>query len=434
MTGMAASSPEPARIRAAIDAFLDERLQAKLDVTKDAAKQAELRASHAPASWLGDAVRRADQIQLVTHGLKYTHPDARGSSLNSQGNPVAGPHLVGSHSLHGRYEPDVVGNAAALDVYKFLRLEVDGHTLLALAIAGDPALASALSDDPAEAADWVAAFARLAQPRETPASHTLAKQVYWPLDDGGYHLLAPLFPSSLAHQIWTTISEDRFGEVAKAARAARRDRQAYPHGIREYQSLAVRKFGGTKPQNISQLNSERHGENYLLAALPPIWRSDPVRPPLRVETIFGSWFGNRRRVRLLTDALRKYLVSVRGPTRNNVLIRQNRTDWVDAIITELLQFAAELHELPAGWSAGPDCRLHSAERYWLDPYRGLTDADFAASRAAPDWRDVICERFGHWLNARLDTDQTPMGEAEFDAWRGELDGQLRHLREDLDHD
>jgi CRISPR-associated protein Csy1 len=204
--------------------------------------------------------------------------------------------------------------------------------------------------------------------------------------------------------------------------------------VHEYPDLAVRKFGGTKPQNISQLNSERRGENTLLAALPPTWQSDPARPPLRIETVFGPWLSNRRRVRLLAGGLRKYLDSVRNPARNTLEIRQNRAEWVEAIITELFQFAAELHELTPGWSADPDCRLPLEERYWLDPSRGLTDPDFAAARAAVDWREAISERFARWLNARLDTDRTPMGEAEFEAWRGELDGHLRLLREDLGHE
>ncbi|MBK1733371.1 type I-F CRISPR-associated protein Csy1 [Thiococcus pfennigii] len=428
------SSPDPRRIRAAIEAFIGERLQAKLDATKDPDRQAELRANYAPTTWIADAARRADQIQQVTHGLKYTHPDARGSSLNSPGNPVADAYLVGSHSLNGDHEPDVVGNAAALDVYKFLRLEVDGRTLLDLAQAHEPALVEALSDDPREAADWIAAFAALAESKGEPASHALTRQVYWPLEDGGYHLLAPLFPTSLAHRIWKTISEDRFGDDAKAAREARRSRLPHPHGLREYPDLAVRKFGGTKPQNISQLNSERRGENCLLAALPPTWNSDPVRPPLRVETVFGPWFGNRRRVRRLVEGLRKYLVSVRDPERNNLAIRQNRADWVDAIVAELIQFAAELHELPPGWSADPDSRLPPEECYWLDPHRVLADVDFAVARAAADWRGAICDRFGRWLNARLDTDAAPMGEVELHAWRGELDERLRLLREEIDHD
>lgn len=37
---------------------------------------------------------------------------------------------------------------------------------------------------------------------------------------------------------------------------------------REYPNLAVQKFGGTKPQNISQLNSER-GWQQLSAGLSP---------------------------------------------------------------------------------------------------------------------------------------------------------------------
>lgn len=426
--------PDPARIRAVIDGFLAECLQEKLTTKKNDDGAQALRATFQPAAWLANAAHRAGQLQQVTHGLKFTHPDARGTSLNSGGNPAAGPHLVGSDCLLGRGEPDVVGNAAALDVYKFLRLEVDGHSLLELALARDPALAAALSDDSDQAAAWLSAFAGLAEPRSKTASHALAKQVYWPLDDGGYHLLAPLFPSSLAHRVWSTIREHRFGDDAKAAREAAREHRPHPGGYREYPDLAIRKFGGTKAQNISYLNSERRGENWLLPALPPTWRSDPARPPLHLETVFGPWFGRRRRARMLTDGLRDYLRRVRDPERNNLLIRETRAEWIAAIMAELLQFAAELQAIPAGWSADPDCRLVPAERWWLDPRRALHDPDFATARAAAPWRDQISERFGNWLNARLQTEVTPMGEPEFQAWRSLLEQQLRLLREDLSDD
>lgn len=80
--------------------------------------------------------------------------------------------------------PDVVGNAAALDVYKFLNLSVGAHRILDLALAADPVLAEAFSDNAEEAHAWMAAFATLPEAKNTPL--TLAKQVYWPLGAGHY--------------------------------------------------------------------------------------------------------------------------------------------------------------------------------------------------------------------------------------------------------
>ncbi len=425
--------PDAPRIRAVIDGFLQERLKTKLDACKDDDKRQALLESHQPKTWIADAAHRVSHLQQVSHGLKYTHPDARGTSLSSQGNSVAGDALVGTHTLNSNGIPDVTGNAADLDVHKFLRLEVDGKTLLTRAIEADPALAAALTDDVEQAQSWMAAFAGLAAPRGDPTSHALAKQLYWPLDDG-YHLLSPLFPTSLVHRVWTTIRDDRFSDTAKAAREARRNKQPYPHGFREYPDFAVQNFGGTKPQNISQLNSERYGENYLLASVPPSWHSDPVQPPLNVETVFGRWFGGRPHVYQLTTILGKFLSSVQDASRNNWGIRNKRAELVDLIRDELVQFAAELHDLPPGWSSHADCRLNLEERYWLDPRRSLEDAAFAAGRASAEWRDAICGRFANWLNARLNTDQTPMGDPEHQEWRTVLDGKLRMLREELDLD
>ena len=175
-----------ARIRSTVAGFLQDRLQSKLDKLKDGDDEArqKLILDHQPAVWIADAVRRVGQIQQVTHAIKFTHPSADGSSLSSPGNPDADALLVGSHSLGAQALPDVVGNAAALDVYKFLRLAVDGRSLLERAIGRDPAFAEALSDDTAKAAEWMEAFARLPEPKGRIASHKLAKQLYWPVGDG----------------------------------------------------------------------------------------------------------------------------------------------------------------------------------------------------------------------------------------------------------
>ena len=429
-------TPPPALhgpIQNAIQAFLQERLQAKLDKLKEGQdeERRQLLATYQPETWIADAARRVGQIQQVSHALKYTHPDARGSNLYSEGNPQAGESAIGTHTLGDGKKPDVVGNAAALDVNKFLSLTVDGRSLLDLAIAHDSALSAAFSDDPETAGKWMAAFANLPQPKGKPASHTLAKQVYWPLGQGQYHLLAPLFPTSLAHTVWERLRLDRFSDASKAARQARFEQRAHPHGYCEYPDLAIQKFGGTKPQNISQLNSERYGENWLLPSLPPQWHSDPVRPPLHIESIFPRRFGNRRTVKELTQVLGKFLKSVEGEEHNNIRIRNKRAELVRYILDQLLQFAAELQELDGGWSLDPNCKLNDAEQCWLDPKRAETDPDFAAQRLRGDWQDEVCLRFGQWLNARLRTDKLPVGLPESLAWQTLLDDELRMIRLEL---
>lgn len=433
------ASPSPPgesrRIREEIERFLSEdRLQPKLDKLKAGDDEARQRLidEHRPAAWLADAVRRVGQIQLVSHAVKFTHPSADGSSLASRGNPAAPPLELGTHTLGDDWAPDVVGNAAALDVYKFLRLKVDGRTLLERAEAGDPALAAALSDDPAQAGEWLSAFAGLGRSRGRPASHKLARQIYWPVGEGQYHLLAPLFSSSLAHAAYRRINDDLFSDGAKAAREARRAGKHSERGFRDYPRLAIQSFGGSKPQNISQLNSERRGENYLLPSLPPVWKSAEVKPPLGCDTVFMArrQFGARPEVRRLAEVLRDFLVSVRNAT-SNVRIRATREQLVADLVDQVLQMAAELRTLEPGWSVGEGCRLNLDEQCWLDPLHHRYDEASQAHYLGGAWKDEVCRRFAAWLNGRLQTDKTGFGDDEALEWRRVLDRELNLLKEDL---
>lgn len=399
-----ASPGRSAALRAAIQAFLQERLDAKLKpLPPDDPKRQALLAQFEFKTWIADAARRASQIQVVTHALKATHPDARGTSLYKPPQTLAQHPCVGSHCLADGFAGDVVGNAAALDVYKFLRITHDGRTLLDLMLAGDADLLAALSDDAAEAHAWIDAFRGIANARGKPASHTHAKQLYWLVgddarDDTTYHLLAPLYASSLAHEVFSTINEDRFGDTAKAARQARRDGAYSDTVVHEYPHLAVQKLGGTKPQNISQLNSERGGNNYLLASLPPLWETDELKAPLRIEDALHA-FGRLREVRRLLRELAAFLKGNPGATMET---RNSRDDWTDQLIDELLHYGALVqHALEPGWSAGDECQLLEHQRLWLDPYRARDDEDFAKQWRAMQWVQGVHDDFAKWLNDRL---------------------------------
>lgn len=432
--------------RAAISAFLQERLQAKLDKLKpDDPQRDEVIASFALDVWLASAAKRVEQIQAVTHALKPIHPDARGTNLYVEPSTLPALAELGSHALGEHFVGDVVGNAAALDVYKLLKLEVHGRSLLTALLAHDADALAALHPDPQQALALRDALVSLTQPRaEGPSSHTLAKQLYWltgsdACDDAHYTLLAPLYATSLAHAVHAQVQEDRFGEANKAARQARRERKMHDGVFHDYPGLAVQNMGGTKPQNISQLNSERRGVNYLLSSLPPNWQTSAVRLPVHAASVFDRLFIARPEVRRTVRALRVFLES--NPD-TNLATRERREALLDTLVDELVSLAAELQQLlPPGWSRDDErfADLHRSEQLWLDPLRAEQpdEAEFAREWLQMDWPAAVGQRFANWLNAQL-RGKLPLGDAEARAWQKELltdeDGfqqQLRALRQRL---
>ncbi|AGW13657.1 type I-F CRISPR-associated protein Csy1 [Megalodesulfovibrio gigas] len=441
------SKPDPERIRGlqqVMDGFLVVRRDAKLEKLKpDDPKREEVSAQYERPAWLADAARRVGQIQAATHTVKPMHPDARGTNLYCKADALPEHALVGSHLLGEGCAADVIGNAAALDVNKFLTQEYQGKTLLAWMQEDEAAVLAAFAvEDAALARQWLQAFLGLTRTPAVRVSHTLAKQLYWltgddPRDDAQYHLLAPLYASSLAHRVYLTIQAHRFSDETKAAREAKKSNSPCEHGLHEYRELAVQKFGGTKPQNISQLNSERKGVNYLLASCPPVWSPQPVRPPFGVESVFVG-FGRQRDAKALVRVLAEFLASEPAAT---LATRQHRDELLFQILGELHQFAERYRALPPGWSADPRCRLVEAQQCWLDPQRAAMDAEFADIWLHTAWRDEIKRRFGNWLNAALG-DKLPLGDVEhvywadlFDdeRWRRQLDADRRMLEKEAPH-
>lgn len=403
----------------AIAGFIDARREAKLKGNEEDAGAAS---KYDYATWLADAARRVGQIQAVTHVLKATHPDARGSSLHIAPSTLPRHMDIGSHLLGVDYAPDVVGNAAALDVFKLLKLDVEGKRVLDWMQAGDADLQAALSDDAAQAQGWMQAFAALVRKDAHPATHPMAKQLYWlagdiPQDDSHYHLLQPMFSSSLAHVVHAEIQDARFGDDNKAARQVKRDNKPADAMYRDYRDLVARKLGGTKPQNISQLNSERGGVNYLLSSLPPrAWKPRQDANVRWAPSVLGEdrgafyFFGDvRQTIRELGDFLKT-------DPEPNKSTRERVEKSVDSLARELSVFGASVRGCyPAGWSRDETCGLPLCEQLWLDPDRTelperndpehphWQELDHAFNEAYDrgDWADEVAARFGRWLNQQL---------------------------------
>ena len=113
---------------------------------------------------------------------------------------------------------DATGNAAALDVAKLLKITAQGkhsHSIMSRKMT----LLAPLAQSDGQWRAWANGFRKALE--DNNGSHNLAKQIYFPVGAGEYHLLSPLYASSLAQEIYGRIQENRYGDVQKQARKAK---------------------------------------------------------------------------------------------------------------------------------------------------------------------------------------------------------------------
>ena len=385
-----------------------------------------------PTVWLTDAAKRAKQISFVTHALKYTHQDAKGTSIkikSSEGLLLCKEFLC-TNSFKS-LKNDLVGNAAALDVGKLLLLEADGKKLLEFVEDNDGTPFRPFANTDKQISDWLEGFN---EPLRTskPASHKLSKQIYFPVPNRQYHLLSPLFSSSLCNAMDERIRKARYSEEMKEIRTAKKKGVFSEKTLISFPDLAIQTFGGTKPQNISQLNTERGGKTFLLNCTPPTWNTIK-RPPLNTESIFRNGYFGRKVYRDISEL--KAFLETNLEKNSNLRIRSRRTKAVDSIIDKLFQYAAEIQNLTEfqGWSMTSDCKLSEAEKLWLDPLRSKFDQEFANKREQKNWCSEIARNFSKWFNSQLRyKSKLSMGDAELIEWQKLVEKEMAQLKEDLE--
>jgi CRISPR-associated protein Csy1 len=386
---------------------------------------------------------------IATHIAKATHPDIEIKFVTNPNVRFSTlPHHteIGSHLLNDQDSlADTTGNgaynAAAYELYLLLDLRFEGSSLGHWLEEGDADAIHAFSpllndEEAASMAQKYAVLLRNKAPRL--ATDTRAKQLYWLVgedasQDADYHLLVPFYASQLAHAVYGVIQEDRFGEANKLARQARRDRQAHDGVFRDYPNLAVRKLGGSHPENVSELTRQQRGYSYLLSCAPPSWKSSQLRAPWGISSIFDRVYGPRDGVRTIVHAFRDFLHS--NPPSNAQT--RNRVDtYVDSLIDELVELASGYqHGLTPGWSRELKVELVPAEQLWLDPYRAAIqeEKDFREDWLRQDWPAQVGQRFANWLNSQFGG-RLPVGDAESRQWQKELlhdkdeDGWAQHLQ------
>ncbi|WP_353143340.1 type I-F CRISPR-associated protein Csy1 [Acinetobacter pragensis] len=432
---------EPTSIRELIEQYIQGRLNEKLEKLKadDLVERDKLLEKYQIETWLEDASLRVGQLRLATHTAKQHHPDSKASAMFY--NSAEQTHdYVGSQGL--KLDADVVGNAAVLDVFKMLRLPFNGVSLLDRLLQADAEFIQSLAVDKDVAQVRYQRFLAFSELSMELNAGRLSKQVLFPVEADEYHTLVLLYPSALIHRAYKQLSDDRFSDESKTLREARFKKLHHPHESREYPSLLVQNFGGSKPQNISQLNSDRRGSMWLLPSIPPTWQGQIVELP-RGSSVFSGYLSNRKDVKpLLAKIIKLYRKDDR---RNSVEFRDERDELVAQLADSVIDMSFELQQSAStGWTNKEGFSL--AQSFWLDRgYReelfDKEDADELTEEEAEwleayrqrDWRTEVGSGFGQWLNKILTQKAklVDLDDHEVRVWSIILRDKLQLLKEEF---
>jgi len=339
----------------AIEDFFNERKAKSLKkVINDAMSELEILDAQAKVNdefdlcnWLPDAARRAGQISLSSHPCTFSHPSGRKNKNGKTTTVIAlansyADGFVKSGNVHA--ELDALGNAAALDVYKFLTLKlIDGQQLISHIEQDTEQALDLLKIPTASYEDLKAGFMAIKESEDVPVTSSKMKQIYFPVPNG-YHQLSLLTPSGIVYELRNRIQEMRFGETVNVARDMRKKNEMSITGFDDIPKLGMIGFGGTKPQNISVLNNQYGGKAYLIPSLPPSLKPEPTRLP---TTDFFSNCLWPNQFKFQFELFHQWLVD----SRNNIQVRTRRDEILLEVFDEIVQKIWQLRAVEPEWSS-----------------------------------------------------------------------------------
>ena len=365
-------------------------------------------------NWLQHAAySMTKSATLATHISKGVHSMSKGDSVLFKDAGDRPKYIAGSHNIVSDVV-DISGSAAALPIYNFINLEVDGVTIKQLVEQSDPAMISALSDDKDTAyalLDNLQTF--LSKQVEQPLTSEVNKQLLFPknadsfdieeLDELEYETVVPLYASVFLHEVRNKINDVRFGDEHKEAIKNRfsQDADTLEHTpYKTIKNLATIKLGGSKPANISKVVVMSAGEMVLLPNNPPPMKKiNAYLIPKYVSSIFDSV---KIAAKLKTGLAHLAYTTIAYDKHPVFKTKNAKRAALERVITEIFDIALILQKNKAGWLA--NYALNDHEKYWLDPmglsFNGMSEAE--AVRAQANLRSKAILMLANHINTSLE--------------------------------
>jgi len=344
------------------------------------------------SNWLVNAAKRAGQMSVSTHPCTFSHPSSR-KNKNGYVTPVVAHASFDDDGLvrtgNIEVEEDALGNAAVIDVYKFLTLELsDGKRLLYhLNEESKQAkeLLNVVSDKYNEVRSGL--LTMLHYPDSQMVTSSKIKQVYFLVEDTKYHLLSILTPSGIVFKLKEKIDDIRFSERSKSLRDARRNGECIYEDLMDIPNLTMISFGGKKPQNISVLNNQNGGRAYLLRSMPPTLQKRNVRFPKKdffKESLYWGAFVDDFDV----------IVKLTTTDYNNVRMREGKKRRYRQIVETIIERMWEVRSVANEQYFPEHSLLPSWQKIWLLPGERKEGDD--------DWLNEVIASIVRWIVSQIE--------------------------------
>lgn len=333
-----------------------------------------------PAAWLEGIINHIPNCTLATHVGKFTHPSSKNVDINDTDKQFDLPYVV-TAAVH--HPVDIVVNAAYIGTAKLLLYELeDRKTVLQHLQEADVQLQQEIEQlgvSFTQVSSMVAAICRPSQPTQT---NGYIKQVYFPISPAAYHLVSVL-PSS---SVMIEVKRRMMKENSKRKACCDAENDHYGESYRTWTDITDIHFGGTKPQNISALNSAQGGSFWALSSLPPIIQKKDIRIPKR------NFFQETLPYKEYVSLFRKLHTDILTNGINNRHVRRKREEIIECIMQLAWTYCYILRNEPAGWSLQKDYEsLPQAQKIWLD------NAYAKQRKDNETWERELTTQFGRWV-------------------------------------
>lgn len=354
-----------------------------------------LAAEYRVESWVDEVSQQVHNVTVATHILKFINSSAQGTSL-MDAKLGTDARYVDTESLLNS-TPDMTCNAKYMYIAGVLDLkDSQGRSLLWYLNHKnyEPLQKLAERISSTHVNRWIAGFCQLFE-NSTLKTHTLAKQVYFPIDESDFHLVLPLYSSTLSQAVFEKIQYSKYSKEMKVIRDAKKSHLFASGVLINYPNLALITTGGSKPQNISKLNLLRHGQTYLFRSAPPQWVKNKY--PKFHDRTFITHYEIYRGTRQSIQTLAKFLIKINSTDiSSNIRIRNYITRSINEIIDEIVMIIGYWRELPSGWTDSKDyAQLPIEQRRLLDP-KNERFSDYQ-----DDWSVTISRDIALWIKDRI---------------------------------
>lgn len=339
-------------VKQTIDDFLTQKIQITIEQKQKKAKgdfsedeKQKIRDDYELFTWLDKVADNIEKVFLnVSHVAKLTHSSSQAISLRDNSHSDKNLHLITTQTVGSRFLDSGYSDAKVSPIAEFLSLPVaNTNKQLGEFLAEDESYLAKVTDDKAKREYWTSQIKQAYQSQQI-RSHTLAKQIYIPIGNDDYHLVSPMYSSSLAHEIAVAVKASNNKE--NPAKLARKQNSWSDEIYIFYPSVATLGVTKSNHQNVSSLNGQRGGLLFLFPSLPPKWTANP-NPPTHIRQILSRSYQGQ----LFTQV--KYLLDMFK--QNELFINHDRKLLLKTFIEDIVYLVCDEIMLvrksqPAGWS------------------------------------------------------------------------------------